>query len=309
VINSVKLVLMVSLISISAIGMKRTHEESPIANTDEQVYSLLSALDEGLNESPICSFADLTLDELLALDWTSNIEQSEDVWGQDEEHGAGDFVPEPPLIVETFKCPSDNCGETFEQKIDLAKHVKELHPKEKCHKCLYCDKSFVKKYDLTTHIKTHDKDKPYKCNYEGCESKFSRTDSLETHMRKHTGEKPYACSHKGCDKKFSTKSNCNEHVRSHGETDFKCISDGCNRAFATKNALTQHMIVHSTDKRFTCDFPDCKYASNRKGDLAKHKKNHSNKRPFRCDYPNCGYATKIKGDLAKHKKTHGKTAS
>ena len=36
-------------------------------------------------------------------------------------------------------------------------------------------------------------EKPYKCNWEGCEWRFARNDELTRHYRKHTGAKPFKC--------------------------------------------------------------------------------------------------------------------
>lgn len=92
--------------------------------------------------------------------------------------------------------PCDICGRTFAHKTAVSKHKWQEHNENnKKFKCEQCDKSFV---------------------YRG---------KLDSHMRSHTGEKPFSCD--ACNSTFSQRSNLNAHVKSvHGVVVKSVKSDG-----------------------------------------------------------------------------------
>ena len=77
-------------------------------------------------------------------------------------------------------------------------------------------------------ILTDDKDKPFKCGYEGCDKRYTRKDSLRVHFVKHTGS----------------------HYR------FRCYFGDCNGTIGYRDnqELTRHIHVHHTFERpYTCE--------------------------------------------------------
>ncbi|EDW39787.1 GL14493 [Drosophila persimilis] len=59
-------------------------------------------------------------------------------------------------------------------------HTGELSP----HQCSYCSKSFSKRGNLLTHIRTHSDERPYKCSY--CPESFKLKGILKRHTLIHT---------------------------------------------------------------------------------------------------------------------------
>ncbi|PNH01079.1 Zinc finger protein [Tetrabaena socialis] len=58
------------------------------------------------------------------------------------------------------------------------------------------------------------REKPYACDYPGCDAAFARSGNLVHHKRTHTGEKPYACDYEGCGAAFAESGNLAIHKSS-----------------------------------------------------------------------------------------------
>lgn len=119
----------------------------------------------------------------------------------------------------------------------------------------------------------HSGEKPFVCNFPGCNKQYSRSGRLKIHQRTHTGEKPYICSFKGCSKKFTEKGNLKTHMRIHsGEKPYYCDFEGCNKTFTTQGHLTDHKRRHSGDRPFKCE--SCSRTFMRSSTLKKHQAKH-----------------------------------
>merc|ERR1712129_99855 len=116
---------------------------------------------------------------------------------------------------------------------------------KKKHKCLHCKYSTNSKHSLKIHIRTHTKEKPYKCNQ--CGDRFITNSQLCAHQKRyHALIKKYKCSF--CCKAFVKKRELTHHTRTHtGEKLFKCSFGNCNKILASKRALSDHLKRHIGD--------------------------------------------------------------
>ena len=70
---------------------------------------------------------------------------------------------------------------------------------------------FAQSSSVTTHMRIHSGERPYKCHV--CSRGFADSSTLTKHLRIHTGEKPYQC--KMCEMRFSQSGNLSRHMRVH----------------------------------------------------------------------------------------------
>lgn len=79
-------------------------------------------------------------------------------------------------------------------------------------RCEVCNRVFPREKSLQAHMRTHTGERPYGCDYPGCEKAFCQSGQLKTHQRLHTGEKPFMCSETGCSSRFT---HANRHCSDH----------------------------------------------------------------------------------------------
>lgn len=222
-------------------------------------------------------------------------------------------------VHENVKCEA--CGKTMSKKYYETKH-KKLHEgvyakKCECGKIYYdlasynahytaihqgvrylcdkCPKSYVSKYDLQQHQKTHEPDyvqKMFKCKT--CEKEFASYPTLRrhkraahgnlpicavcgkivktnmaNHMRTHTKEKPYHCN--TCGRNFAAWGTLKDHERTHtNERPHKC--EHCGKGFTQRTAMRVHMRLHTGEKPYKCNICDMRFIT--KTVLMTHMKTH-----------------------------------
>nr|KAF7435749.1 hypothetical protein H0235_003940 [Vespula pensylvanica] len=62
------------------------------------------------------------------------------------------------------------------------------------------------------------REKPFKCEYSGCERRFANSSDRKKHSHVHTSDKPYNCRVSGCDKSYTHPSSLRKHMKVHGMT-------------------------------------------------------------------------------------------
>uniref|UniRef100_A0A8C4PUU8 C2H2-type domain-containing protein n=1 Tax=Equus asinus asinus TaxID=83772 RepID=A0A8C4PUU8_EQUAS len=70
---------------------------------------------------------------------------------------------------------------------------------------------FGAKYKLINHIR----EKPFKCEFDGCDRKFANSSDRKKHSHVHTSDKPYYCKIRGCDKSYTHPSSLRKHMKIH----------------------------------------------------------------------------------------------
>ncbi len=56
-------------------------------------------------------------------------------------------------------------------------------------------------------------EKPFRCEYPGCDRKFANSSDRKKHSHVHTSDKPYFCKVKGCEKAYTHPSSLRKHIK------------------------------------------------------------------------------------------------
>lgn len=59
-------------------------------------------------------------------------------------------------------------------------------------------------------------EKPFKCEFDGCDRRFANSSDRKKHMHVHTSDKPYLC--KMCDKSYTHPSSLRKHMKVNNKT-------------------------------------------------------------------------------------------
>ena len=101
-----------------------------------------------------------------------------------------------------------DCGKAYHSKDGLETHINEVHLQTITHFCEQCGDQFNHKSQFRRHMKRHD-EQNLKCLH--CEKTFIRRMQLFTHLKMHTKLRPYKCA--SCNYSSERKGNVSLHVR------------------------------------------------------------------------------------------------
>ncbi|XP_007420862.1 zinc finger protein ZIC 1 [Python bivittatus] len=100
---------------------------------------------------------------------------------------------------------------------------KWIEPEQLANPKKSCNKTFSTMHELVTHVtvehvggpeqSNHICEKPFKCEFEGCDRRFANSSDRKKHMHVHTSDKPYLC--KMCDKSYTHPSSLRKHMKVH----------------------------------------------------------------------------------------------
>ncbi|XP_038214984.1 oocyte zinc finger protein XlCOF6-like [Zerene cesonia] len=226
-----------------------------------------------------------------------------------------------------FECKRyacERCDKQFAELCALRRHAR-VHTgerRDRPHQCALCDKRYIHKSQLQTHMLSHSGARPctcdtcgksfpsrrllashrlvhsdlkrYACSY--CDKRFRHESTRNTHHRTHTGEKPYVCSI--CGKTFIQNSNLTLHMRTHtGEKPYSC--EICGRMFKSSSSLNNHMHTHTGEKPRECPVCGKRFASS---SLSNHMRRHTGEKLHTCCACNKTFVTASR--LKEHARTH-----
>uniref|UniRef100_A0A2K5M9L4 ZXD family zinc finger C n=1 Tax=Cercocebus atys TaxID=9531 RepID=A0A2K5M9L4_CERAT len=192
-----------------------------------------------------------------------------------------------------FGCPVGGCGKKFTTVYNLKAHMKG-HEQESLFKCEVCAERFPTHAKLSSHQRSHfEPERPYKCDFPGCEKTFITVSALFSHNRAHFREQElFSCSFPGCSKQYDKACRLKIHLRSHtGERPFICDSDSCGWTFTSMSKLLRHRRKHDDDRRFTCPVEGCGKSFTRAEHLKGHSITHLGTKPFECPVEGSGKRT------------------
>lgn len=101
-------------------------------------------------------------------------------------------------------------------KYSRSKTPPTTHRQRPIYKCDTCNKTFTRPYNLRSHQRTHNNDRPYPCDHPGCKWRFARPHDLKRHQLLHSGIKPHKCEH--CNLRFARR----DALRRHWHVEKKC---------------------------------------------------------------------------------------
>uniref|UniRef100_A0A8C5TAY5 C2H2-type domain-containing protein n=1 Tax=Malurus cyaneus samueli TaxID=2593467 RepID=A0A8C5TAY5_9PASS len=195
------------------------------------------------------------------------------------------------------------------------------HEQEAAHKCEACGQRFPSAARLAAHRRrSHlEPERPYRCDFPGCERTFITVSALFSHNRAHFREQEqFSCSFPGCNKQYDKACRLKIHMRSHtgihwddlyrgkkheDDRRFMCPVEGCGKSFTRAEHLKGHSITHLGTKPFECPVEGCCAKFSARSSLYIHSKKHLqdvDSLKTRCPVSNCSKLFTSKHSMKAH---------
>ena len=83
-----------------------------------------------------------------------------------------------------YECKVAGCDKSYTTRFSLRRHIAS-HSAIKQHVCVLCFKTFTLAQYLKEHTYIHTQQKPFKCDFEGCNRAFRQAGKLSMHKKVH----------------------------------------------------------------------------------------------------------------------------
>ncbi|KAG0940825.1 hypothetical protein G6F57_005405 [Rhizopus arrhizus] len=126
------------------------------------------------------------------------------------------LVDENPMEEKPKKRGRKRKQQDDEEKPPKKRPSAKKSPGSRLYPCPYCDHVSKRRYNLSTHIKTHDKNRTKEFECPQCLKRFDRRHDRDRHLATvHRGERSFTC--KECSVHFSRRDGLNRHLASQHE--------------------------------------------------------------------------------------------
>ncbi|VDL91125.1 unnamed protein product [Schistocephalus solidus] len=92
-------------------------------------------------------------------------------------------------------------------------------------------------YRVITYLCSLSGEKPFTCEFDGCDRRFANSSDRKKHMHVHMNDKPYFCKFKGCDKSYTHPSSLRKHMRAHYASPLLLLRDDLPDLCATVSSV------------------------------------------------------------------------